>query len=161
MSFCYSSPAGKLKPARKVIFNIESPYKTMILSRFEQDFQILRVIGAGHFGKVYECKNTLDGLLYAVKVTNHVVNRGQIDFALNEAVALASVGALNENNYIVRYVNCWIENSKLHLAMELCKGSLKGLISDGKLVFTEILARKVLRDLCKALKYIHEENIVH
>lgn len=96
-----------------------------------------------------------------MKVTEQGFNKSQIKFALNEAIALASVGVLNDNKYIVRYVNCWIEQNKLHLVMELCSGSLRGLISTGELVFNEAMARKVLRDLCKALKHIHSQGIVH
>jgi serine/threonine protein kinase len=39
-------------------------------SRFEQDFKIIKSIGSGNFGKVWECSNKLDGVRYAVKITN-------------------------------------------------------------------------------------------
>ena len=97
MSMFLDTPS-KLKPARKVIFSIESPPDAIIRTRFEKDFDVIRVIGSGNFGKVYECRNILDQLTYAIKVTNNAVNKSQIQHSLNEAVALASVGALNNNN---------------------------------------------------------------
>jgi hypothetical protein len=41
-----------------------------MLSRFDQDFKIIKCIGSGNFGKVFECSNRLDGVRYAVKITN-------------------------------------------------------------------------------------------
>jgi len=65
--------------------NLDSCLNT--ISRFDNDFKKIKSIGSGDFGMVYECQNKLDGVLYAVKITNECVNRSQISFALNEAVA--------------------------------------------------------------------------
>jgi serine/threonine protein kinase len=48
--------------------------KYEIKSRFSTDYDYLRTIGSGNFAKVYECQNKLDGVKYAVKVTNEIVN---------------------------------------------------------------------------------------
>lgn len=83
--------------------------------------------------------------------------------ALNEAVAMASVSALNENNHIVRYNNCWVENNKLHIVMELCNLNLKSYISERKFAkdFDETLCKRIVHDICQALSHIHKEKIVH
>ena len=46
--------------------------------------------------------------------------------ALKEAQALASLSALDDNPFVVRYYNAWIEDDKLYLAVE------KSLINDIK-----------------------------
>jgi serine/threonine protein kinase len=67
---------------------------------------------------VFKCQNKLDGLIYAIKCTSIKLrgenNEGQ---ALNEAQALASLSASDENPFIVRYYNAWIEDDKLYLAV--------------------------------------------
>lgn len=88
------------------------------ISRFEEDFEIIKCIGSGNFGKVYQCRHKIDNVQYAVKISNENVKNNIIDLALNEAVALASIFVQNENNYIVRYHSCFRENSKLYLVME-------------------------------------------
>ena len=65
-------------------------------SRFETDFTFLEKQGSGNFGSVLKCQNRLDGLIYAIKISAEFVKKSQIKIALNEAIALASVNALNE-----------------------------------------------------------------
>jgi hypothetical protein len=38
-------------------------------SRFENDFEVLAILGKGNFGTVKKCRNRLDDSLYAVKIT--------------------------------------------------------------------------------------------
>jgi len=116
----------------KVNTSVLNESHNSINNRFSTDFDTLGCIGTGHYGKVYKCRNKLDGVNYAVKITNDSIKSTQIKFALNEVVALASVGVLKDNNYIVRYHNCFLENSKLHLVMELCQSNLKSKIPNQK-----------------------------
>ena len=110
-----------------------------------------------------KCRNKLDSIHYAVKITNDDIKSYSLKVALNEAVAMASVSALNENNHIVRYHNCWVENRKLHIVMELCNQNLKSYIMEKKSArsFDESMCKKVIHDICQALSHIHKEKIVH
>lgn len=38
-------------------------------------------------------------------------------FAINEAMALASLNAVLESPYIVRFYNAWLEDNRLHLVV--------------------------------------------
>jgi serine/threonine protein kinase len=45
--------------------------------------------------------------------------------------------------------------------MELCQGSIKSLIKQHLIKFSEGTARDMLKDICKALAYIHRDKVVH
>lgn len=101
----------------------------------------------------------MDGLYYAVKITTKSIQKSNMHFAVNEALALASLNAMYDNPNIVRYYNAWYEEERLHLVMEYCKGSITDL-SRGKR-YTESMIRHILRDICSGLKIIHDMGIVH
>jgi hypothetical protein len=94
----------------------ELPNKTE--SRFETEFQVLEEIGKGHFAVVKRCKNRLDGLEYAVKITNNKWRSecGKSE-ALQEVFALSALSVCDDNPYIVKYFYGWIEDSKLHIVV--------------------------------------------
>lgn len=90
-------------------------------ARFNEDFIEISNIGKGHFGSVVRCQNKLDGIEYAIKITEetHPKRRLNMYEALQEAYALAALSVSSENPYIVRYYRGWIENEQLYIQMEL------------------------------------------
>lgn len=77
-------------------------------------------LGSGEIGTVYKCQNKLDGLIYAIKCAHNKLKDDNSQ-ALNEAQALASLSALDDNPFVVRYYNAWIEDDKLYLAVRILK----------------------------------------
>ena len=55
--------------------------------------------------------------MYAVKITTKSLQKSNLKFAVNEALALASLNAAYENPNIVRFYNAWYENDRLHLVV--------------------------------------------
>eukprot|EP00826_Nyctotherus_ovalis_P018855 TRINITY_DN1571_c0_g1_i14.p1 TRINITY_DN1571_c0_g1~~TRINITY_DN1571_c0_g1_i14.p1 ORF type:complete len:381 (+),score=70.14 TRINITY_DN1571_c0_g1_i14:328-1470(+) len=90
-------------------------------SRFETEFEVLGEIGKGHFGVVTRCRNRLDGLEYAIKITSH---KWRSDYgkkeALQEVFALSALSVCDDNPYIVKYFNGWVEDSKLYIVVTRC-----------------------------------------
>ena len=44
-------------------------------TRFYQEFEIINTIGRGSFGEVYQCRNKIDGCVYAIKkLTKKAIN---------------------------------------------------------------------------------------
>lgn len=89
-------------------------------SRFEKEFQVISELGKGHFGVIKKCRNRLDGLEYAVKVTKHKWKgeRGKLE-ALQEVFALSALSVCDDNPYIVKYFNGWIEDCKLYIVVRV------------------------------------------
>ena len=130
-------------------------------SRFEEDFEEISTIGRGNFGSVIRCRNRLDGIEYAIKITDKVNSKyGNSMFeALQEVYALSALSVSSENQYIVRYYRGWIDDDQLYIQMELCESSLLDLF-ESKL-YNEDEIRKLLRHICLGLNELHEKGIVH
>ena len=130
----------------KIAKQILKEYKTRG-DRFDEDFEEIRTIGKGHFGTVVKCRNKIDGLEYAIKITNksdHKRNES-IWQALQEVWALSALSVSSENVYIVRYYRGWVENDQLFIQMELCDKSLFDLFESKEYDEKEIF--KLLREV--------------
>lgn len=57
--------------------------------------------------------------MYAVKITTKSLQKSNIKFAMNEALALSSLNVAYENPNIVRFYNAWYESDRLHLVVSL------------------------------------------
>ncbi|QDS74597.1 hypothetical protein FKW77_008404 [Venturia effusa] len=86
------------------------------LSRYRRDYEEVRIVGKGGYGRVYHVKHRLDGSDYAVKKiglssarVKRIQERGQIelDILLSELRMLARFDHPN----IVRYYGGWLEYS--------------------------------------------------
>lgn len=130
-------------------------------ARFNEDFIEICNLGKGHFGSVVKWQNKLDGIEYAIKITEkqHPKKRLSMYEALQEAYALAALSVSSENPYIVRYYRGWVENEQLYIQMELCENSLYDEFSEKQLDEKAIL--KVLRDIWMGLNELHQRGIVH
>ncbi|CAG9316907.1 unnamed protein product [Blepharisma stoltei] len=128
--------------------------------RYNHDFIQESLLGSGNFGSVYKCLNKLDGLHYAVKqIKTNYRHQNMRNTALQEAYALATSSTYGDNTNIIRYHSVWIEHDFLYISMELCECSLSQYIQ--KNPPSENTIRKIMRDICKGLKKIHANNIVH
>ena len=78
------------------------------------NFTIIRVLGAGGFGKVYLVKDKR-GNLYALKIIK-VNNLNDMKFKLKEIKNLATI----ESKYVISYKDSWFDknNSSLLILME-------------------------------------------
>ena len=146
-------------------FSISSPL-AMQSSRFETDFELLKTIGVGSFGKVHEVAARLDGCLYAVKVMKRAI-RGGTDRrnVLKEVHALAALCDQSKEGtfHIVRYHQAWIEDDRLYIQTELCDRTLREEMELAQNVFRrdEKTTWKLLREILLALDLIHSNNMAH
>lgn len=134
------------------------------LSRFENDFQTLSVLGNGSFGTVLKCISRLDGCLYAIKRTRRSI-RGSLEKYkfLKEVHALSALCNQPEKGtfHIVRYHQAWMEDGHLYIQTELCdQGNLlQYLTSKGEIIEGE--RWKILREILLALELVHHSQMVH
>ncbi|EAR91002.2 Serine/Threonine kinase domain protein (macronuclear) [Tetrahymena thermophila SB210] len=140
------------------------PFFEEEMDRFEQDYEVLQVLGSGFFGTVYKCQNRIDKNIYAVKVTKEQI-RGENSQKqiLKEAQALASLSACDEVEYIVCYHSAWIEDRQLHLAMEFCDSNLANFPLPQPPNYNQFyqMIKKIFQDVVKGLHYLHQQNLVH
>lgn len=74
-------------------------------SRFVNDFTVVRLLGKGGFGVVYEAINNIDHCSYAVKIIILPRKESKRERVLREVRALAKL----DHEHIVRYFNAWVE----------------------------------------------------
>ncbi|XP_032409949.1 interferon-induced, double-stranded RNA-activated protein kinase-like isoform X2 [Xiphophorus hellerii] len=146
-----------------------------VQSSFASDFEILEYLGGGGFGRVFMVTEKLLDLDYAVKVVPGT------EKALREVMALSDL----QHENIVRYYNCWMEDSKvqqakvqkklkdvtcgqyLFIKMELCKSAtLKQWIgerNEEELPHPQRGADSlpIALQIANGVEYIHSKNLIH
>lgn len=85
------------------------------------DFQVVRKLREGNFGKVYVCYNTKISKLYAIKVLDrHYVEKSQIiQYIMNEEEILRTVP---RNPFIVSFYKLLKDTNFIYFIMEFIEG---------------------------------------
>ncbi|XP_071337246.1 interferon-induced, double-stranded RNA-activated protein kinase-like [Trachinotus anak] len=161
--------------------NMENrPSEMSSLSRFSSEFDSIECLARGGFGRVYKAREKLMDKCYAVKVV------------CSNRKALREVGALEEILHcnIVRYYNCWQEDSEyqwdstadscsssqsnsnsshkfLYIKMELCDTkTIKDWINEkNKETMPETKRREeslpIVQQIVSGVECIHSKKIIH
>jgi serine/threonine protein kinase len=129
------------------------------LSRLEQDYQLVQVLGRGNFSEVGLYTSRLSQEPFAIKQTR--ANR----MSINEVQALGSLWALVEQSpHVVRYFHSWVEEGQLFLVMEYCEDSLAKMIARQRAArrpFDEKTVKRILRAALQGLTCLHKCGILH
>lgn len=124
------------------------------------DFESLRVLGKGSYGKVFLVRHKDSGTekLYAMKMLRkeHVLNRNQVEHTKTERNVLEHVS----HPFIVSLHYAFQTPKKLYLVLDYCPGgelffhlSRAGRFSEGR-------TRFYTSELLLALEYLHSLNII-
>ncbi|KAL3284720.1 hypothetical protein HHI36_018868 [Cryptolaemus montrouzieri] len=124
------------------------------------DFCIIKPISRGAFGKVFlGCKKTNMDVMYAIKVMKktEMVNKNMVSQVVNERNALA----LTKSPFCVQLFYSLQTSSSIYLVMDyMVGGDLKSLLSVYGF-FDESMACFYIAEVCLALQYLHNHNIIH
>lgn len=123
------------------------------------DFEIIRLIGKGEYGKVLlvQKKNTSE--LFALKILKKklIEEKKQIQHTLSER----SVLQRSKHPYIIHLHYAFHTKSKLYLVLEYCPGGeLYFHLSTCKR-FSEVRAKFYAACITLAVNYLHSKNIVY
>ncbi|MEM7249567.1 MAG: protein kinase [Acidobacteriota bacterium] len=131
---------------------------TTVAGRRLGDFRLVRELGRGGMGIVFEAEQDPLGRRVAVKVLSGgaALDQRLVDRFLAEARAVASL----EHPHLVRILTSGEHEGVLFHAMELVDGhSLEDELEDGPLPLERALA--VTRDVASALGAVHGAGLVH
>ncbi|KAL2009996.1 hypothetical protein VTN00DRAFT_5803 [Thermoascus crustaceus] len=121
------------------------------------------MIGRGHFATVYTCTDKITGDQYAVKVFERFsgdrmkIKRKHMEFVRYEVKLMSTLQ--HPNITCVR--DMIAEDEHIFIVMDLAKGGELFNRIVHRTRFTEPEIRKLFSQLFSALKYLHDQNIVH
>ncbi|CAI9116717.1 OLC1v1017946C3 [Oldenlandia corymbosa var. corymbosa] len=123
------------------------------------DFEIIKPISKGAFGKVYLARKRTTGDLFAIKVLKKVdmFRKNDIDRILAERNILITV----RNPFVVRFFYSFTSKDRLYLVMEYLNGGDFYSLLQKVGCLEEEIARIYISELVLALEYLHSLGIVH
>lgn len=123
------------------------------------DFEIIKPISRGAFGKVFLARKRTTGDLFAIKVLKKLdmLRKNDVQRILAERNILITV----RNPFVVRFFYSFTCRDNLYLVMEyLIGGDLYSLLRKVGCL-EEDIARIYIAELVLALEYLHSHGIVH
>lgn len=123
------------------------------------DFEIIKPISRGAFGRVFLAKKRTTGDLFAIKVLKKadMIRKNAVESILAERDILISV----RNPFVVRFFYSFTSRENLYLVMEyLNGGDLYSLLRNLGCLDEEV-ARIYIAEVVLALEYLHSLRVVH
>ncbi|KAG0001560.1 hypothetical protein BGZ79_004503 [Entomortierella chlamydospora] len=124
------------------------------------DFDILRVLGVGSFGKVFQVRKKDTGRIYAMKVLDkkQVIEQKQVEHTIAERNVL--IQAL-QSPFIVGLKFSFQTATKLYLVQDFMNGGELFFHMQNEGTFSESRARFYTAELVLALEHLHSCNVVY
>ncbi|KAI9220893.1 kinase-like domain-containing protein [Blastocladiella britannica] len=151
--------AGSTHPAGSV--HLQLVYRAHVANTpvTIDDFDLLKVIGKGSFGKVMQVRKKDTGRVYALKILkkSHIVAREEVTHTLSERNVLTKL----RHPFIVNMKFAFQTPQKLYLVLPFINGGelFKHLSQEGR--FEEERARFYAAELTSALECLHSYEIIY
>lgn len=123
------------------------------------DFQKIKVIGKGTFGKVYLVKHKGDGNIYAMKSIRKdvMIENDQIESAKMEKQILFQ----NKHPFLVKMSYVFQTEEKVYFVMNFIRGGELFTHINKEKRFSEDKARFYAIQIMLSLGYLHKQNIIY
>jgi X-X-X-Leu-X-X-Gly heptad repeat protein len=127
-----------------------------------EDFQILKLIGKGTFGQVFQVRKKDSGRIYAMKVLSKkvIVQKKEVAHTVGERNILVRT-AMTDSPFIVGLKFSFQTPTDLYLVTDYMSGGelFWHLQKEGR--FNETRAKFYIAELILALQHLHEHDIVY
>ncbi|XP_054154142.1 serine/threonine-protein kinase Sgk2-like isoform X2 [Oppia nitens] len=124
------------------------------------DFEFLKVIGKGSFGKVYTARHKAEDQIYAVKVLNKkmIIKRNERNHIMSERNVLLK----NLNHpFLVGLYYSFQSREKLYFVLDYVNGGELFFHLQKERYFGEPRARFYAAEITSALGYLHSQGIIY
>ncbi|KAJ0100409.1 hypothetical protein Patl1_19928 [Pistacia atlantica] len=124
-----------------------------------EDFDIIKPISQGAFGRVFLARKRATGDLFAIKVLKKadMIRKNAVESILAERNILISV----RNPFVVRFFYSFTCRENLYLVMEYLNGGDLYSLLKNLGCLDEDMARVYVAELVLALEYLHSANVIH
>jgi len=126
-----------------------------------EDLDMVRILGAGTFGKVWLATCNQSGEPYALKiqVKKQLIDYNQAEGAIREKNIMAKL----DHPFIIKMVSYWKDENKLYILTKLYQGGeLQSVIhTDSRDGIPEWAATFYAANILAALSHMHHRNIIY
>ncbi|KAK6936336.1 Protein kinase domain [Dillenia turbinata] len=124
-----------------------------------EDFEIIKPISRGAFGRVFLARKRATGDLFAIKVLKKadMIRKNAVESILAERNILISV----RNPFVVRFFYSFTCRENLYLVMEYLNGGDLYSLLRNLGCLDEDMARVYIAEVVLALEYLHSLNVIH
>ncbi|OVA19533.1 Protein kinase domain [Macleaya cordata] len=124
-----------------------------------EDFEIIKPISRGAFGRVFLARKRATGDLFAIKVLKKadMIRKNAVESILAERNILISV----RNPFVVRFFYSFTCRENLYLVMEYLNGGDLYSLLRNLGCLEEDMARVYIAEVVLALEYLHSMNVIH
>ena len=152
------------RPAKKtsrddsgILSEDEIKYGTVTDKTVEDVYDMGKKIGDGNFADVRQCVDKITKKEFALKIVDKAKVRGKEQMIRDEIDIMRRCKHPN----IVRMYEDYDSPRHIYLVMELIKGGDLFDAISSSVKFTESVTRTYVKDIAKALAYLHKRKIVH
>ncbi|CAM8937446.1 unnamed protein product [Rhodiola kirilowii] len=124
-----------------------------------EDFEIIKPISRGAFGRVFLARKRATGDLFAIKVLKKadMIRKNAVESILAERNILISI----RNPFVVRFYYSFTCRENLYLVMEYLNGGDLYSLLKNLGCLDEDMARVYISEIVLALEYLHSMNVIH
>ncbi|XP_062861564.1 peripheral plasma membrane protein CASK isoform X2 [Trichomycterus rosablanca] len=132
---------------------------------FEDVYELCEVIGKGPFSVVRRCINRDTGQQFAVKIVDVASFTSSPGLSTEDLKREASICHMLKHPHIVELLETYSSDGMLYMVFEfmdgadLCFEIVKR--ADAGFVYSEAVASHYMRQILEALRYCHDNNIIH
>ncbi|KAL6080430.1 PHprotein kinase domain containing protein [Balamuthia mandrillaris] len=123
------------------------------------DFESLKVIGRGSFGKVLQVRYLPTGQIFAMKVLNKktIIERGELDHTKAEKNILMKL----ENPFLVRLHYAFQTPDRLYFVMDFINGGELFFHLQKEKTFNPDRVRFYAAEIVLGLEYLHKQGVIY
>ena len=126
------------------------------------EYEVIKELGKGGFGRVIQVKSKSDNNYYAIK---EITIKAEMKDGLENIKKEADILSKFNCNNIVKYYDSCENKDKFYILMEFCAGqNLRDFINinikNNELIEEDILYN-IIKQICIGIKEIHNKNIIH
>ncbi|CCH46926.1 cAMP-dependent protein kinase type 2 [Wickerhamomyces ciferrii] len=151
----------KDRQASSISINSKLPEKSAISKGKYSltDFQTMRSLGTGSFGRVHLARSVHNGRFYAMKVLKkeRVVKMKQVEHTNDERRMLAIV----EHPFIIRMWGTFQDSRQVFMIMDYIEGGELFTLLRKSQRFPNPVAKFYAAEVCLALEYLHSHGIIY